>query len=203
MAGELLWCHHMHLEIRGDTRPEAAGAQTNRSWSKFSGITLGNCSQWRPVPAARKEANIGLVVIMQCAQQCVGSEASVCRVQRSLQPCEPPRLPQMGPQVGKGTWEPLAARRIRCLYRREASLQCEGEHRVVPQLVQPVVVISELLDEHPPPGRVQQVLEETGQKHVGDTEGDGSWKHTAVPTKSKQQTVSMQVKGNRNHSPPN
>ena len=59
--------------------------------------------------------------------------------------------------------EPLPARRIRCLYGREAGLQGEGEHGVVPQLVQPVVVVPELLDQHPPPGRVQQVLEEAGQ----------------------------------------
>lgn len=61
----------------------------------------------------------------------------------------------------------LAARRIRCLYRREAGLQGEREHGVVPQLVQPVVVVPELLDQHPPPGRVQQVLQETGQRALG------------------------------------
>lgn len=53
-----------------------------------------------------------------------------------------------------------AAGRIRRLDSGEAGLQGEGEHGVVPQLVQPVVVVPELLGQHAPPGRVQQVLED-------------------------------------------
>lgn len=46
--------------------------------------------------------------------------------------------------------------------------------------MQPVVVISELLDQHPPPGRVQQVLEETGQKGSGILPGDSLEKQAAI-----------------------
>lgn len=66
---------------------------------------------------------------------------------------------------------PSPARRIRCLYGREAGLQRQGKHRVVAQLVQPVVVVAELLDQHAPPGRVQQVLQEMGQSRAGDGTG--------------------------------
>lgn len=54
--------------------------------------------------------------------------------------------------------------RIRCFDGRETSLQGDREDRVVSQLVQSVVVISELLDQHLPAGRIQKVLAEHGEK---------------------------------------
>lgn len=48
--------------------------------------------------------------------------------------------------------------RIRCLDSRQTSLQSYSEDRVVPQLVQPVVVIPKLLDEHFPACWVQKIL---------------------------------------------
>lgn len=75
--------------------------------------------------------------------------------------------------------------RIRCLYGREAGLQREGEHRAVAQLVQPVVVVPELLDQHPPPGRVQQVLEEKGRGAADP------------PAAGDAGTRSLQIEGNR------
>lgn len=76
----------------------------------------------------------------------------------------PPRMTEgkgggaQGPRLGPD-WR-AGCGRIRCLYGREAGLQGEGEHGAVAQLVQPVVVVPELLDQHAPPGRVQQVLEQ-------------------------------------------
>ena len=105
------------------------------------------------------------------------------------------RNPRLGrAELARG---PLPARRIRCLYRREASLQRQGEHRVVPQLVQPVVVVPELLDQHSPPGRVQQVLEETGQSSAGGTPGP-----TAVPDNRRWAPTSPQPPAGERHSTP-
>lgn len=50
--------------------------------------------------------------------------------------------------------------RIRCLDGRETSLKGDCEDRVVSQLVQSVVVISELLDQHLPAGWIQKILME-------------------------------------------
>lgn len=67
--------------------------------------------------------------------------------------------------------------RIRGLDGREASLQGEGEHRAVSQLVQAVIVVPKLLHQHSPPGQVQKVLEERpGGEHIVtavQTGGDG------------------------------
>lgn len=68
--------------------------------------------------------------------------------------------------------------RIRCLDGRQAGLQCDGEHRVVPQLVQPVVIVAELLDQHLPAGGVQEVLG-SGCQGEGGREGDA---HRLLPT---------------------
>lgn len=67
--------------------------------------------------------------------------------------------------------------RIRGLDGREASLQGEGEHRAVSQLVQAVIVVPKLLHQHSPPGQVQKVLEESpGGRIVTavQTGGDGT-----------------------------
>lgn len=69
-------------------------------------------------------------------------------------------------------------RRIRCLYRREPRLQGEGKDRAVSQLVQSVVVISELLDQHSPPGWVQEVLKDNAEA-LGPSPGS-SWQAQPV-----------------------
>ena len=48
--------------------------------------------------------------------------------------------------------------RIRRLDGGEPGLQGDGEHRVVAQLVESVVVVSELLNQHLPARWVQQIL---------------------------------------------
>lgn len=54
--------------------------------------------------------------------------------------------------------------RIRCLYGRKTSLQSYSKHRVVPQLVQPVVVVPELLDQHLPAVWIQKILKTEREK---------------------------------------
>lgn len=56
--------------------------------------------------------------------------------------------------------------RIRCLYSGKTSLQSYSKHRVVPQLVEPVVVVSELLDQHLPAVWIQKILRTERKKHL-------------------------------------
>ena len=55
--------------------------------------------------------------------------------------------------------------RIRRLDGRQACLEGDGEHRVVSQLMETVVVVSKLLDQHLPSGWVQQVLGKGEEEH--------------------------------------
>ena len=163
------------------------------------------CAHWRPsgrqcgVPGSvwgRENTKCGSVTGSPQTKRGPGHARTTTRLPKRGPPQHKPRARGLGweghsppafpggrqghgnPRLGRAELArgPLPARRIRCLYRREASLQRQGEHGVVSQLVQPVVVVPELLDQHSPPGRVQQVLEETGQSGAGGTPGP-----TAVP----------------------